>query len=247
VDKNKDVSKSVFGTLRSELDESPDISHEFLALEAGVQAVRLAYMEGKLTAEHAGAILKDLKLIDNTECTWTIGATSTRWYRKIKGGLWEVSGYPENVQLGMDAPAWVSSGVYEIINQFTDKKKDQSEAKASPISLLPKIENVNSDEDRDWLFSEWDTVVKPAESEASLMSNIRNSDLNDVPDSWKSNSSLMDKLSIDNSKVPSDRDHKFTDALDEEESVLTNSEPVEGPNNDFMLPEDYFLKDDDSK
>lgn len=246
MDKNKDVSKSVFGTLRSELDESPDIAPEFLALEAGVQAVRLAFMESKLTADHAGAILRDLKLTDTNDYQWTIGATSTRWYRKVLGGTWEVAGYPENVVVKGAVPEWVQTGVYEIINQFTEKKNVKPEASATPINLLPKVESSSGVEDRDWLFSEWETDVKPAESERSISDALQKATINDVPEAWKSSTALNDKLSINGIAVPLGREEKIVDALDDEDN-LTNSEPVSPPGGDFMLPEDYFLKDNDSK
>lgn len=245
MDKNRDLPKSVFGTLKSELDESPDISPEFLALEAGVQAVRLAYMDGKISAEHAGAILRDLKLIDVNDCTWTIGATSTRWYRKVKGGAWELSVHPENVALGRDIPEWVNTGVYEIISRYTGKGEKKEERKLAPVNLLPKPVIPNSDSDRDWLFEEWETEVKPAMSESALISEYSNDNLSDVPRSWSSDSALDEKIGINNDVMPASREDRIADALDTE-NPLTASAPTT-PENDFTLPEDYFLKDDDNK
>jgi hypothetical protein len=46
------------------------------------------YDNGELSEEEFGAALKDLIFTDEAGDQWSIGASTTRWWRKKKAGRW---------------------------------------------------------------------------------------------------------------------------------------------------------------
>lgn len=79
------------GALASEVNEPDELDPTFSTLadvtERIVAAVRTGAMAEAVAAEH----LQALRLTGQDEVTWTIGATSLRWYRKTPDRNWKLA------------------------------------------------------------------------------------------------------------------------------------------------------------
>ncbi len=77
-----------FGTLRSEFDEPPMLPEELDALFARFLNLRHRYYNYELSGEEFGTELSRLVYTDASGAQWTVGASSSRWYRRRPGGVW---------------------------------------------------------------------------------------------------------------------------------------------------------------
>lgn len=162
----RNVTQGMLGTLRSELDDAPELTMPFQALEAGVQSVRLSFLEGKISAEHAANVLRELKLTDHEGNEWTIGATSTRWFRRVPGTQWQLAGYPERVSPAGEEPRWVRAGVAEMLIVAKEQPDADTVIDSAPVPLAATFAPVAASpsgmrDDADWLFSEWESNPTP--------------------------------------------------------------------------------------
>lgn len=79
------VQSTFYGTLRSELDEPEDLPAPFVAVLENFGAIHQRYLSYDMTEEEFGAALKTLVFVDLEGYSWTIGASSSRWYRRAPG------------------------------------------------------------------------------------------------------------------------------------------------------------------
>lgn len=258
--KRPDWSPSLLGTLRSELDDSPELDWAFNVLESCAQSVRGAYTTRRITPHTAASILAQLRLEGTDGATWTIGATSGSWYRRT-GKSWEHSEPPFDVLASGALPAWVESGVASAITAGEDHDQNQQAVQAvgepvddepatpvtSSTSATPAAPGTASAEDFDWVLDEWAAATpvmpaRPAPSVGNLGTTV------DVPAAWDAgarvDASLSDLTTPTTPPVPRVGEGEYRDALDEdmETEVLYG-----GDDGKFNLPQSFFLPPETDK
>jgi hypothetical protein len=83
-----DIAATFLGTLRSELDEPEVLPAVMASIFAEYIELRQRYDEGITSEAEFSQELKGLIFIDKAGDEWTLGASSTRWYRRRPGGHW---------------------------------------------------------------------------------------------------------------------------------------------------------------
>jgi hypothetical protein len=83
-----DIAATFLGTLRSELDEPEVLPAVMEAIFEEYLELRHGYDEGTTSEAEFSLQLKSLIFIDRAGDEWTLGASSTRWYRRRPGGHW---------------------------------------------------------------------------------------------------------------------------------------------------------------
>ena len=251
---NRSVSHGMLGTLRSDLDEAPDIHPAFVALSAAFQSVRLAYTEGRISGEYAATIMKDLRLDGSDGSTWTIGATSTRWYRRRPAAGWELCSDPEGVVPVVDDPQRVTDGIMDRIKAGTSVPKAKEIAESAVIAPSPVQAQVavtpsviaGGREDADWLFSEWEASPTPLASPGTPTAVGSLGLPENIPSSWTPENGLDDAIGTltGAAVIPVERAaSRALDALDEEDPAVDAD--AYGSGIDAVLPESYFLPSGD--
>lgn len=96
------------GTLRSELDGAAALPEPFADLEARFLSARNAYLRGDQDAAEFGRLLVELVLVDGHGARWTLGATTSQWYRSWNGGPWTPT--PPPAPDADDGPATLDVG-----------------------------------------------------------------------------------------------------------------------------------------
>jgi hypothetical protein len=89
-------SEAFLGTLRSPLDRDVPLEGAFAELFARFDALREEFLSGKLDKISFGRLLMDLRVVDDDGVEWTIGATTSRWYKRggADGNKWNPSPSP---------------------------------------------------------------------------------------------------------------------------------------------------------
>lgn len=83
------------GTVRSRLDGSSHLPDALNALNGAVGRIVRVYQHRGLDERSTVELLEDLIITVNDQ-TWTVGATTRRWYRKIEGH-WAIDIPPEEL------------------------------------------------------------------------------------------------------------------------------------------------------
>lgn len=236
---------SFLGSLRSELDEDSDLHQSFQTLEAAAAAARSAYLEYRLTAEGAGRLFSDLRLVSADQEEWTVGATSGLWYRRPVGTQrWFRSEAPVAVVPDTgDEPEWLIHGIGSYLLAEPEqapaapaahstllnddlvasmlKPSAPSEMAPTPIPVIPTLGGPKavSGDDNDWLFEEWATPVDVAPAQVVDGPDIGLPEV--LPSSLDDNAAIVDALS------------------DEEDG------PAPRADQSFHSPEDFYLPPED--
>jgi len=84
------------GILESEVESSTNLSGAFAELYARFSSTHTRFMSGALPIKDFGDSLQDLMVLTEDGVLWTIGATTTRWYKKDPrtSSTWEPSALP---------------------------------------------------------------------------------------------------------------------------------------------------------
>jgi hypothetical protein len=249
-------SAGPLGALRSELDEGSDIAAAFTMLESCANAVRYAYVTRKITPTAAAELFASLRLTGNDGATWTIGASSSSWYRKT-GARWEPSAPPFGIESAGALPVWAQAGIGGLISA-AEQQMAAAQQQAAPsaenatetIAMTTTVATVvkkpatpasvtiaGTEEDMDWVLSEWSNPSAPAPMRTERA--VGSVGLPErIPAAWEPSQAVDD--AVDALSSPSANlaervgaTDTYRDALDEEPSTHT-------------LPQDFFLPPEDS-
>ena len=257
----RNVALGPLGSLRSELDDTPELDPSFQSLEICFQAARLAYMEGRLSAPDVASLLQELRLTGSDGAEWTLGATSTRWYRRTTGGRWQAWAAPIGLNATTDPlPDWVRAGIMDRIQLLTappvastpstttpapeSAPRPTPDVITSPVSPQRKSHSTSSREDADWLLAEWEASPAPL-SGVGAPAQVGTLGLPEqVPASWQPETGLNELIGSPDVSVPAERDLGRTlDALDDDGRDVDADAYTPGQRS--RLPEDFFLSPDD--
>lgn len=248
-------SAGPLGALRSELDEGSDIAGAFTMLESCANAVRYAYVTRKITPTAAAELFSSLRITGNDGATWTIGASSSSWYRKT-GSRWEPSAPPFGIESAGALPGWAQSGIGGLISAAeqqmvaaqlaatpaVDTETAGGSASVAPATVMKKtiapasITVAGSEEDMDWVLSEWSNPSAPAPMRTERA--IGSVGLPErIPAAWEPSQAVddvVDALTAPSSNLAerAGSTNSYRDALDEELDTHT-------------LPQDFFLPPED--
>jgi len=99
-DLSPEVADATFlGTLRSEFDEPTHLEEPFRKILSGYNDLLEKYLEGEIDGHAFGDGMKDLIWVDGTGASWSIGASSGRWYRRGAGETRWVATPPDAVAI----------------------------------------------------------------------------------------------------------------------------------------------------
>jgi hypothetical protein len=76
------------GTLRSELDEPSVLEPALQAIADTFKELHQKYDDGEMSEQEFGKALSEMIYVDSDGAQWTMGASTTRWYRRRVGGRW---------------------------------------------------------------------------------------------------------------------------------------------------------------
>ena len=244
-------SSGPLGALRSELDESSEISEAFTMLESCASAVRYAYVGRRITPVAAAELFAELRLPGTDGAVWTVGASSNSWYRRT-GKRWEPSAPPFGIEASGALPTWANSGIGGLISAAEQQMAMaqtpapvgvQDEVPAAPVAGMAKhavdptsFAPSGAVEDVDWVLAEWSNPAAPAPMRGE--SRIGGVGLPEqIPATWQPGKAVSDGIDALTGapSTPAPRagaDGEYRDALDEELDSYT-------------LPQDFFLPPED--
>lgn len=233
------------GSLRSELDEGSDLQSEFVMLESYSQAVRHAFLTGKVESAAAAAILSKLRLLGSDGAVWSIGATSGSWYRK-SGANWVQTPPPYGIKVAEELPDWLRHGVANELSRAESKRVDKSESnkskniKTSPltsnsekVSPTKYVDPKVTEDDLDWVLQEWGML--PEIPGSVNPDNVLSAVNPNSPREWDPEVSIDDSL----------RDLTSSGAI--VAPRVDASEVVDDKPFDEAMPQDFFLPPDEEK
>ncbi|MFM7088570.1 MAG: hypothetical protein ACKOW9_03500 [Candidatus Paceibacterota bacterium] len=239
-------SPAPLGALRSELDEGSDLQNEFILLESYSQAVRHAFITGKIEASAAAGILSALRLKGSDGYFWSIGATTGSWYKKV-GDSWIQTPPPYGVKVveegGYD---WLRTGVASELGKAEAILKEKIQNKqasgnkvvsageggSSATSAAGSNFESTSKEDLDWVLQEWGLLPRSSDL---LNGQSANTGIVTTPD-WNPDLAIENDLNIITNGAP---------RVSERVDSRSNSDGQESF--DASMPQDFFLPPDDDK
>jgi hypothetical protein len=237
-----DARSSFLGTLSSELDDTQqdmDEAFETLATLCGV--ARAAYLDSRLTPEHAAALFALLRLTASDGQEWTLGPTTGGWFSRPRGSsAWRKAPLPVGLSLAAGGPpAWLTDGIggYLEAHMLTPVQEspvqerpaaDPAAAVQAPALAVAPRPAVDANADTDWLLEEWggfDRQLAQMRGQSALEPTLPA----DVPDEWDADKALVAALEPEGVVMPRVGSGPLDPAW----------EPA--PREDDVLPESFFL------